>query len=203
MSSPRRIGLLGGSFDPIHLAHLALGRAARETLALDEVRFIPAGAPWQRSGLVASPAQRLAMARLAVEGEPGFAVDAREVERSGLTYTVDTLESLHRELPQARLWLILGGDQLANFGTWRDGPRILQLCTLAVAERPGAPIYPPEALAGIAIERIPMPPMDVSGTAIRARLARGEDVTGLLPQKVLDYIRRAGLYTKGWDSSPR
>lgn len=202
MTRPRRIGILGGSFDPIHVAHLALGRAARGVLALDEVRFVPAGAPWQRSGLVASPAQRLAMARLAVEGEPDFVVDAREIERPGPTYTVDTLESLHRELPGAGFWLILGGDQLANFGTWRAAARILQLCTLAVAERPGAPIYPPEALAGVAIERIPMPVMDVSGTAIRARLARGEDVAGLLPQKVLDYIRRAGLYTKGRDSSP-
>jgi nicotinate-nucleotide adenylyltransferase len=204
VSAARRIGILGGSFDPIHLAHLELGRTAVRALALDELRIIPAGQPWQRAALAATPAQRLEMVRLATANEPIFRVDSREIERNGPTYTIDTVTSLVQELPQATFWLILGGDQIANFTTWRDWRGILNRCRLAVAERAGNPISIPAELAGVPMDRIPMPAMAISATAIRAGLAGGNQGTnGLLPQNVLDYIRKHNLYEQGGDPSPR
>ncbi|MDQ8031960.1 nicotinate (nicotinamide) nucleotide adenylyltransferase [Bordetella genomosp. 1] len=193
----KRIGLLGGSFDPVHVAHLALADAARAALALDEVQLLPAANPWQRAPLKASSSHRLAMLELAIEGHPGLHVNPIEIERGGATYTVDTL----RALPgQARYTWLLGADQLANFCTWREWQEIATLVELAVAVRPGTPLAPPAELTdwlarqGAALRELPFTPLDVSASDIRRRLAAGESTDGLLPPAVAEYIAHYGLY---------
>jgi nicotinate-nucleotide adenylyltransferase len=207
----RRIGILGGTFDPIHVGHLALGRAARVALALDELRIVPTGASWQKSGAAADGAQRLAMARLASAGEPGFVVDDREVRRGGPTYTVDTLAELRAELgADAALVLVIGSDQLRNLATWHRWEALLQYAHVACTQRERVPLTglpaPVEALVDSAgrdalpdapsgaIVFFGMPPVPVSATALRDRLARGERPAELVPPAVLDYIDRHGLY---------
>ncbi|OZI56891.1 nicotinate (nicotinamide) nucleotide adenylyltransferase [Bordetella genomosp. 4] len=199
-----RIGLLGGSFDPIHLAHLALARAALRELHLAQVQFIPAANPWQRAPLNAAPEHRLRMIELAIDGESGMAVNPSEIERGGATYTVDTI----RALPAgARYVWILGADQLTNFCTWHQWQEISARVDLAVATRPGTPLIPPEELTEwLASQRrqdgsthrelttLPFTPMAISASDIRARLARGDTTEGLLTEPVARYIAAHGLY---------
>lgn len=192
-----RVGLLGGSFDPIHVAHVALAQAALRELALDRVDFLPAGEPWQRAPLQASPADRLAMIELAIAGLPGLAVNPIELQRQGATYTLETL----RALPAGPdyIWL-LGADQLANFCTWNGWEEIVERVTLAVASRPGTPLAAPQALTeslhGLqrSLLALPFTPMDVSASDIRQRLAQGASTAGRLPAAVADYIARHCLY---------
>ena len=133
-----RIGLLGGSFDPVHEAHLALARCACETLALDRLKWLPAGRPWQKAGReLAADADRLAMLALAIEGEPRWEIDACELERPGATYTIDTLGALRSREPGADWFLIIGQDQWARFDSWHRWPDILAAATVAVAGRAG------------------------------------------------------------------
>lgn len=198
INKPARIGLLGGSFDPIHLAHLALAQAAVRELNLTEVQLIPAANPWQRAALNATPAQRLHMIELAIAGKANLSVNPIEIERGGPTYTVDTI----RALPSNHRYVwILGTDQLANFCTWRDWKVIAQHVDLAVALRPGTPLIPPaelvQCLATMGshpIVAIPFSPMAISASDIRARLSRGESCNGLLPHKVAHYIATHNLY---------
>lgn len=192
-----RYGLLGGSFDPVHLAHIELARAALQHLELDGVTLIPAGRPWQRGSLGASPTQRLEMLQLAVQDIPGLMVSSLEIEREGPTYTIDTL----RQLPSGKTYFwILGADQLENFCTWHEWQEIARRVALAVAARPGTRLETPSALKalleaqGKTLHVIPMPPMDLSATEIRRRLAAGENVDGMLPPAVAQYIQRYGLY---------
>lgn len=206
-----RIGILGGTFDPIHVGHLALARAARDALSLDVVRFVPTGESWQKRGVVASAAQRLEMVRLALAGERGFAADAREVDRTGPSYTVDTLAELRGELgPEPALVLLLGSDQLRNLSTWHRWREIVTLAHVACTQRErvslehlpdeieallqahGAQALP-DAAAG-AVVLFSMPPVPVSATALRAQLARGERPDGLVAPAVLDYIDLHQLY---------
>lgn len=201
MSQPRRIGLLGGSFDPPHLAHRALGRAAREQLALDELRWLPAGAPWQKAGqALAAPAHRAAMlaALLAEDGtDDGFnRIDARELQRDGPTYTIDTVRALQAETPGAEWFLILGQDQYARFDTWRDWPELLQRLTLAVAARNGQAPQAPAALAAVPhrCTRLDLPPLAISASVVRARLAAGLAVADLVGASVAGYIDQQRPY---------
>ena len=190
------IGLLGGSFDPIHAAHLALARHALRQLRLDQVQLIPARQPWQREPLAAPAADRRAMIELALAGEPGLALNTIELEREGPTYTIDTL----RALPTGRYVWLLGADQLANFCTWRQWREIAARVELAVAHRPGSPLTaPPELQMELdARERrlieLPFQEMPISGSEIRSRLQRGLPVGDMLPPGVEDYIRRHRLY---------
>ncbi|CAM3454057.1 putative nicotinate-nucleotide adenylyltransferase [Bordetella sputigena] len=193
----KRIGLLGGSFDPIHVAHIALARAALHELDLSQVQLIPAAAPWQRQPLQATAAQRCEMVRLAIADEPDIALNTAEIDRGGPTYTVDTVSALpagHRYV-----WL-LGSDQLANFCTWRDWQTIADRVDLAVATRPGTPLDPPPALQdllaaqGRRVEILPFAEIPVSASAIRDRLAHGLPVDGMLPETVYRYIRTHQLY---------
>lgn len=193
----KRLGLLGGSFDPVHVAHVALARHAREHLGLDEVVLIPAARPWQRSSLGASAQQRLDMLRLAVADTPGLTISTVEIDRGGPTYTIDTLRALPRD---TEYFWILGADQLANFCTWKAWQEIVTLVHLAVAARPGSELNPPAELAAwlAALNRrlhvVPMPPTDVSATAIRERIAAGRPADGMLHPAVAQYIQRHGLY---------
>lgn len=207
----RRIGLLGGTFDPVHVGHLALARAAREALQLDELRFIPTGRSWQKGGAGVDATARLEMVRLALASAPVFVVDDREVRRAGASFTIDTLLELRAELGvEPALVLVLGSDQLRNLATWHRYDELLHHAHIAVTQRGAHPIDGldprveallaahgrdalPDAPAG-AIVFFRMPPVPVSATALRERLARGERPAELLPPAVLDYIERHRLY---------
>jgi nicotinate-nucleotide adenylyltransferase len=192
----RRIGIYGGSFDPPHLAHLALARVARDALALDELRLMPAGQPWQKPGLHADATQRVAMLRLLLAGEPGMAVDARELHRSGASYTVDTLRELSAEVPDAELFLVMGADQFAKLHTWHEAAELPRLATLAVAAREGQAVRPPAGWAGPPPEwrELPLPRTDISATEVRRQAAAGNALAPLVGEAVAGYIDNYQLY---------
>jgi nicotinate-nucleotide adenylyltransferase len=212
------IGLLGGSFDPVHAGHLQLARDALRALPLSEVRFLPAAQPWQKPALT-DAVHRMRMLQLAIAGEPHFALDVREIGRGGPTYTIDTLRDLRAALDATTslVW-ITGSDQFEQLETWRDWEAIPQLTHIALAQRAGRPMrlstrlatllaarrQPPEAItkqpAGAIVE-FAMTPIDVSATEVRRLLAFREapdPVAGrlqsALPGPVLDYIRAHHLY---------
>ncbi|WP_157264801.1 nicotinate-nucleotide adenylyltransferase [Azohydromonas aeria] len=195
----KRIGLLGGSFNPPHLAHLALARQARDELRLDEVRLLPAGRPWQKLAegrrIVDAP-HRVAMLQLLLQGEPGLAIDERELHRAGPSYTLDTVRELAAEVPGAKLYLVVGQDQYARLHTWHGWQEILQRVTLAVAGRAGQAPRAPVEVAAVAhdIETLALPPMAVASTDIRERAARGEDLSSLVGSAVAAYIDQNALY---------
>lgn len=194
---PPRQGLLGGSFDPVHLAHIQLAKQALRHLDLDGVTLIPAAAPWQRPALSANSDQRLDMLRLAIHDEAGLDVSTVELERDGPTYTIDTLLALP---PGKNYFWILGADQLENFCTWKQWDDIAMQVHLAVAARPGSNMAAPRALQELLESRgrrlhiIPMAPIELSATAIRQRIGAGQTVEGMLHPSVAQYIQRHGLY---------
>ncbi|MGP1613968.1 MAG: nicotinate (nicotinamide) nucleotide adenylyltransferase [Pollutimonas bauzanensis] len=193
----RKTGLLGGSFDPVHLAHIALAESARRTLGLDEVQLIPAADPWQRAPLAATGQQRLEMLEIATRAHPHLHVNPVEIQRGGPTYTIDTVRELPRNIDY---YWILGADQLRNFCTWQCWREIAGLVTLAVAQRPGAHLAPPRALtehlreSGGRLIQLPFAPTAISATLIRERLAAGEPTDGMLDLAVAQYIQQNGLY---------
>ncbi|MGY8625350.1 nicotinate-nucleotide adenylyltransferase [Chromobacterium violaceum] len=208
-----RVGVFGGTFDPVHHAHLRMARAFADELALDEVRLIPAGQPYHRlEGPHASAAQRLDMVKLAIAADTRLAVDEREIRRARPAYTVDTLRELRAELGDAaELWFLIGGDSLAALSSWKDWRKLFRLANLAVAMRPGfdPAALPPEVFqewqarqvsdfsnrtASGTIRPLALPPLDLSATRLRARLAADEPVDGLIDPDVLAYIRRQRLY---------
>ena len=196
-----RVGVLGGTFDPVHLAHLIIGEEARSQLELDRVLFMPAGQPWLKAGQVLSPAaDRLRMVELAVKGNPQFQVCCHEVNRDGPTYTVDTLEELHQELdPDAEFFFIIGQDALDQFHRWKQPERLLQLCRLVVARRLGHDDFDSEVWRrrfSNANEPafLAAPLIDISGTEIRRRAAGGGTLRYLVPDAVADYIKKRRLY---------
>lgn len=197
---PRRIGLLGGAFDPPHAAHAALARAAIEQLQLDELRVLPTGQAWHKARDLSPASHRLAMARLAFAALPQAVVDTRELERQGPTYTVDTLREIAREETGAVLFLILGEDQARAFDRWREPQAITQLATIAVAARPaddpgqaGDPARP-YPIPGGPCRHLQMPLLPISATDLRHRLARGQDPGSLLSPQVARYIAQHHLY---------
>jgi len=182
------VGILGGTFDPVHNAHLAVARAALHALSLERILWLPTGAPAYRPAPVAPAAHRLAMLRLAFGGEPRFAIDERELAPSASGYTYDTMKELAQEKPRAPLVLIMGADQYAKRDSWHRWGELQKLCRIAVVARPGA--KPPDG----DFTPIPMDSLDVSASEIRTRLARGADVAAPLPPPVLAYIRAHHLY---------
>jgi len=206
-----RIGIMGGTFDPIHLGHLIIAEDARARLKLEEVVFVPAGYPWLRSGDAPTSAkQRVEMVKLAVQGNPFFRVSTVEVDRPGPTYTVDTLEEMRRELgDDVELFFILGMDSLKDFHRWKEPARILELCILVAMVRPDHGDFQRESLLGIsptALSRVRFldsPRIDISGTEIRRRVARGLSIRYLVPDAVEEYIRRCGLYRGSPSGSER
>ena len=184
-----RTGILGGTFDPIHLGHLAAARAAMDCAGLDRVLFIPAAVPPHRPPTVADAGDRLEMTRLAVEAEPGFEVSDFEIRRAGVSYTVDTLRELHRAYPHDELFLILGWDAAKLLSSWREPDEVRALASLIIVTRPGSGA--PTATSAIVCERATP---DISGSDLRRRLARGQPVTDLLPAAVAEYVAGRGLY---------
>ena len=192
-----RVGMFGGAFDPPHRAHEALARAALEQLRLDVLYLFPTGRAWHKARHLTGGEHRLAMARLAFEGIERVRVDERELERSGPTYTLDTLRELRAEHPQAELFLLIGEDQAASFSTWRGWPEIAQLATLAVAQRGGPDaggIDRLRALPGVRVQPLRTPPMPESATEIRLKLTMGQDITELVAPGVARYIAQHHLY---------
>lgn len=209
-----RLGLLGGTFDPVHAGHLAAGRAAREALALDHVQLIPAHVPPHRAVVPrASTPHRFAMAALVALDEPGWSVSDVEIERAGPSYTYDTLRAAQATgLTASQIFFITGADAFAEIATWSRYPAVLDLAHFVVVTRPGSNL---DALAaqlpalagrfrspaevdrapGTAVVLVEAATPDVSSTVIRARAARGFSLAGLVPPRVEQYIRRHGLYT--------
>ena len=192
-----RIGLFGGTFDPPHVAHVALARAALQTLALDAVRWIPAGQPWQKTRAVTPAAHRAAMVALAIADEPRFVLDRIEIERAGPSVTLDTVRALQAAVPDAQWTLLIGADQYASLHTWVGWPELLARVVLAVANRPGsAPPVHADVLRH-PHRVVPLPMLDVASTDIRARVAEGRPIDGLVPPEVARYIDRHNLYREG------
>jgi len=192
--TPRRIGLFGGTFDPPHNAHVALAVLALRALALDELRWIPAGRPWQKLRTITPGAHREAMVRLAMGDEPRFALERCELERDGPSYTLDTVRELRSREPQAQWVLLIGHDQYAGLHTWRDWRELLSLVTLAVANRPGQRAEPDAEVRAVPHHAVPLPMMAIASTDIRERVAAGQDITELVPASVAGYIDRHHLY---------
>jgi nicotinate-nucleotide adenylyltransferase len=191
----KRIGLLGGSFDPPHNAHLALARVALDHLRLDELRWVPAGVQWQKARELAPIPDRQAMVMAAIAGEPRFALESCELWRSGPSYTVDTVREL-RAAELAQWFLVIGQDQYANFHTWHCWRDLLALVTLAVASRDDMAPQPSGALAAEPhrVVALPLPRIDISATEIRQRIADGRDYTDMVPPAVARYIDQHHLY---------
>jgi len=183
-----RIGVFGGTFDPVHVGHLAIALAALESVPLDRVLFVPVRrSPLKDRDPLASTDDRVAMLEAAIANEPRFALSRAELDRDGVSYTVDTLEGLR---PQGELFLILGSDALADLARWRAPDRIRELATILVAARPGAP--EPGAMHGA--RAFDAPRLDISSRELRARAARGMSLRYLVPDAVWEHIRRRGLY---------
>jgi nicotinate-nucleotide adenylyltransferase len=190
----KRIGLLGGTFDPVHNAHLALARQAMAELALDQVRWIPAGNPWQKSRAISDALHREAMLGLALEGEPRFVIDRSELGRAGPSYTADTVRELQRGQPDAQWFLLIGADQYAGLHTWHRWRELLARVTLAVAARPGDRGAAHPEVAAAARCTLALPKLDISSTGVRKRVAAGADIGMLVPPAVASYIARHQLY---------
>ncbi len=183
------LGVLGGTFDPVHNAHLALAQRALAALGLARILWIPTGAPPYRAPPVAAAGHRVAMLELALAGEARFAIDRRELAPGASGYTVDTLRALRAEHGAAvPLVLLMGADQYAKLETWERWRELFALCEIAVFARPGW------AGAGDRARAVPFAPLDISASGIRERIGRGEDVAALVPAAVLAYIRRHHLY---------
>lgn len=195
MTAVKRVGLFGGSFDPVHDAHVALAKTALDQLELDQLRWIPVGQPWQKTRSLAPAADREAMVRLAIAGEPRFSLDRVELRRHGPTFTLDTVRELAAAEPGLQWFLILGQDQYASLHTWRDWRELLGLVTLAIANRPGAALAVNPLVAKAEHRAVRLPMMNVSSTEVRRRVATGESIADLVPDAVARYIETRRLYS--------
>jgi nicotinate-nucleotide adenylyltransferase len=194
-----RLGILGGTFDPIHVGHLAAARAAMDCGHLDRVLFIPSAQPPHRGPASAPAESRLEMVRLAVQGEPRFEVSDVEVRRGATSYTVDTLDELRRARPDDELFLILGWDAARLFSTWREPERVSALASVVIVARPG--LEAPKSFELVAtglppgrVVKCMVPTPDVSGSEVRRALAASESVAGKLPPAVERYVTEHHLY---------
>ena len=197
-----RIGILGGTFDPVHLGHLLIAEESRISLGLDQVLFVPAGRPWLKEGqALTDPGHRVRMVELAISSNPYFGLRRNEVDRAGLSYTVDTLEELGSEFPLGtEFYFILGLDAFESFHRWKEPERVLELCRLVVVSRPG---YAEEERDQVMarywdrsdrIHLLPVHNVDFSATEIRRRAAEGLSFRYQVPEAVEEYILEKGLY---------
>jgi nicotinate-nucleotide adenylyltransferase len=189
-----RVGIFGGSFDPVHNAHVALAQAALAELALDQVRWVPTGQPWQKERVISPAVHRVAMLRLAIGDEPRFVLDRIELDRPGPSYMLDTVQSLAAAHPGTRWILLIGQDQYAGLHTWHGWQALLGQVELAVANRPGPVQAPHPDVQRLAHRTVALPMLDISATEIRRRVARGADISPLVLPEVARYIDSHGLY---------
>jgi nicotinate-nucleotide adenylyltransferase len=189
----RPVGVLGGTFDPVHNAHLAIARRALEALEAARILWVPTGTPPYRDPPVAPAAQRVAMLALAIAGEPRYALDQRELAPGASGYTYDTLRAIRDDLgADVPLVMLIGSDQYQKLGSWHRSGELFALCRFAVFGRSGAAAPGGEPPPGVM--HVSMAPIPISGTEIRARIGRAEDVSAMVPGPVLEYIRRHHLY---------
>lgn len=194
-----RIGLFGGTFDPIHYGHLRLAEEAREFALLDQVIFIPAYQSPFRTEQPLSPAEhRLEMVRIAIQNNPAFSLSDLEIARGGTSYTIETVESFRAQYPEAELFLVMGLDSLAGFPNWYQPEAIASHCTLLVGVRP---THEPDKVLGALpptvrarVELVPMTPLGISASEIRQRVAEARSIRYLTPDDVIEYIYRNRLY---------
>ena len=199
------IGVLGGTFDPIHLGHLMMAEEARQRLGLARVIFGPAGQPWLKvDRAIAAAADRVEMVRRAIAGQTDFGLSTAEVDRPGPSYTVDTVDVLERQLgTEASFFLLLGWDSLAELPLWKEPAKLVQRCRLVAIPRPDC--SPPElealesSIPGIARSMLflDVPPVDISSSDIRERVGQGLPFRHLVPEEVAKYIEEQGLYRQG------
>jgi nicotinate-nucleotide adenylyltransferase len=191
-SGRRRIGVLGGTFDPLHSGHLVVADEVFARLGLDQVLFVPAGDPWQKT-TSASEDDRLAMVILGLEGHPNYALSTVDLDRPGPTYTVDTLRDLRSQYPDAELYFIVGTDAYARIDSWKDSEKLTELCEFVVVSRPSdPPVALPEARPGV--NWLDIPALPVSSTECRQRVREGLSLEGLVPGEVATYIIDHQLY---------
>ncbi|MCD6599296.1 MAG: nicotinate-nucleotide adenylyltransferase [Dehalococcoidia bacterium] len=197
------IGILGGTFDPVHIGHLIIAEEARVKLGLGEILFVPAGQPWFKVGqgyTIAPVSHRLEMLRLAIAGNPYFKLCTLEVERSGHSYSIDTVTTLRSQLGEQPLFFILGSDSLAGFHLWKEPDKLVQMCQLVVVPRVGLNLPDLEFLEplvpGLAhsVIKLIAPTIEVSSSKIRQRIAQGLSVRYLIPSLVEKYIAEHNLY---------
>jgi nicotinate-nucleotide adenylyltransferase len=194
-----RLGLFGGTFDPIHLGHLVLAEQCRESCGLDKVWFVVAGAPPHKPGGRTAVTHRLEMVRIAIAGHPAFEVSDIEATGAGPHYSVETLEAVHRDYPGNDLFFLIGADSLADLPFWREPGRIAQLATIVVVNRPGVtevnstelPDFRPLSHPPLSIT---IPPIGIASTDLRRRRAEGRSIRYLVPRGVEAYIEAQGLY---------
>ena len=192
-----RLGVFGGTFDPIHLGHLRAAENALEGLALDRVAFVPAAVPPHRPGPLSSALDRYAMTALATAGHPRFAVSDAELAREGPSYTVDTVAGLRRARPEDEVFVIVGSDTFPEMVGWKEHARLRSLCTVAVVSRPGERGLPRGGAAGEGepgVARVEGPGLPISASAIRERARQGHSVRYLVTDAVADYIEKRALY---------
>ncbi|HEY3081230.1 MAG TPA: nicotinate-nucleotide adenylyltransferase [Chloroflexota bacterium] len=197
-----KLGVLGGTFDPIHYGHLSVAEECRAALGLDLVLFLPAGNPPHKRGRAISPAaDRVRMVELAIASNPSFRLSRIDVDRPGPSYTIGALEALRQEWgPRAHLWFLMGGDSLADLLTWHRPERLLELARIAATNRPGAPKPDPKALeprlpgASERIDLVEIPWLDISASGLRERVAQGRPIKYQLPEPVEQYVHERGLY---------
>ena len=192
----RRIGILGGTFDPPHIGHLVMAVQVRDALALDVVLLVVAHEPWQKVGErpVSPSTDRLALVEAAVADLDGIEASDLEIRRGGPSYTADTLAELHAAGPDDELWVVLGADAAAGLPTWERGDEVAELAQLVVAAREGETGAPP---AGWSWRTVPMTRLDVSSTDLRERVADGRSIDVLVPPGVRTEIERRALYRSG------
>jgi nicotinate-nucleotide adenylyltransferase len=200
-----RLGLFGGTFDPIHLGHLILAEQCREACALDEVWLVVAGAPPHKPGGRTSALHRLEMARIAVAGHPNLMVSEIETNRPGPHYSVETLQAVHLERPNDELFFLIGADSLVELPSWREPEAIATLATLVVVNRPGLESVSPERFPDLGPEARPIvsvtiPPIGIASHDLRRRLAEGRSVRYMVPRGVEAYIQAQTLY--GAETNP-
>ena len=195
-----RIGIFGGTFDPVHVGHLILAEQCREQLRLDEVWFVPAGEPPHKLAAARSSGkQRREMVEFAIAGHERFRVSTIELDRSGPSFTVDTLRQLHAAHPEHEWWLMIGADSLHDFATWRQPEQIAELARIAAVNRGDQP--PPDTTAftakfGDRLDLVTMPGVSVSASDIRLRVAVGKSIRFLVSRAVEVYIQQQGLYRR-------
>jgi nicotinate-nucleotide adenylyltransferase len=203
-----RLGILGGTFDPIHYGHLLLAETCREQLNLTEVRLLPAGAPPHKTGKgITDGHTRADMAQLAISGYPEYRVDRREIRRDGPSFTVDTLTDFRAEFPEAELFFLLGADSLRDMPMWKQPERILELATVVAVNRPGLAIPSPQQVIDWVgddfarqITVLSMPGTDLSATALRQRVAKGRNLRFMTPRAVEMFIIQHQIYAAGANS---
>jgi nicotinate-nucleotide adenylyltransferase len=190
-----KLGLFGGSFDPVHHGHLVAARDALEGAELDEVLFLPAAqAPLRATATLTPAAHRVAILRAAIEGQAGFSVSDLELRRGGTSYTIDTVRQVVAELPGNQLYWIVGADQVARLHEWREIAALATLVTFLALERPGHEARLHAEIPGLRLQRVRGHQIELSSTEIRARAAAGQSLDFLMPHKAIAYIRENSLY---------